>query len=225
MSPDMYARTYPEHQCPGDPPDRNANTPTPTACATPPRTTNDHGRRTRARAHTHHVPERHGNSDDHHHQGRGRPRRRLRGSAAGAHGLRQLLGRRAVPLRRRRQERRRRTGPRHFPPGAARAGQEWPEHPVCGDFDGDGSTDLAVTASDGRISFLRGPFARTGAPAGAELLPDGGPYLDAPEPRADTDGDGYGDLATARPRTPGKGARGTLLLGSADGPARPLFLP
>nr|WP_251073978.1 FG-GAP repeat protein [Streptomyces sp. ISL-111] len=178
----MYARTYPEHQCPGDPPDRNANTPTPTACATPPRTTNDHGRRTRARAHTHHVPERHGNSDDHH-QGRGRPRRRLRGSAAGAHGLRQLLGRRAVPLRRRRQERRRRTGPRHFPPGAARAGQEWPEHPVCGDFDGDGSTDLAVTASDGRISFLRGPFARTGAPAGAELLPHGGPYLDAPSRR------------------------------------------
>ncbi|MFD5985597.1 FG-GAP repeat domain-containing protein [Streptomyces cyaneofuscatus] len=107
-------------------------------------------------------------------------------------------------------------------PAQARFGKEWPEHPVCGDFDGDGSTDLAVTASDGRISFLRGPFARTGAPAGATLLPDGTPYLYAPEPKADTDGDGYDDLvATARPRTPGKAAKGTLLLGSADGPALP----
>ncbi|MFJ8772483.1 FG-GAP repeat domain-containing protein [Streptomyces microflavus] len=107
-------------------------------------------------------------------------------------------------------------------PAQARYGKEWPEHPVCGDFDGDGSTDLAVTASDGRISFLRGPFTRAGAPSGAELLPDGGPYLYAPEPKADTDGDGYDDLvATARPRTPGKAAKGTLLLGSAEGPARP----
>ncbi|MGW5069101.1 FG-GAP repeat domain-containing protein [Streptomyces cyaneofuscatus] len=107
-------------------------------------------------------------------------------------------------------------------PAQARFGKEWPEHPVCGDFDGDGSTDLAVTASDGRISFLRGPFARTGAAAGATLLPDSTPYLYAPEPKADTDGDGYDDLvATARPRTPGKAAEGTLLLGSADGPARP----
>lgn len=109
-------------------------------------------------------------------------------------------------------------------PAQARFGNAWPEHPVCGDFDGDGTTDLAVTASDGRISFLRSPFTRTGAPAGAELLPDGAPYLYAPEPRADTDGDGdgYDDLvATTRPRTPGKAAKGTLLLGSADGPARP----
>ncbi|MFE3722946.1 FG-GAP repeat domain-containing protein [Streptomyces cyaneofuscatus] len=107
-------------------------------------------------------------------------------------------------------------------PAQARFGKEWPEHPVCGDFDGDGSTDLAVTASDGRISFLRGPFARTGAPAGATLLAYGTSYLYAPEPKADTDGDGYDDLvATARPRAPGKAAEGTLLLGSADGPARP----
>ncbi|MFE9011052.1 FG-GAP repeat domain-containing protein [Streptomyces cyaneofuscatus] len=107
-------------------------------------------------------------------------------------------------------------------PAQGRFGKEWPEHPVCGDFDGDGSTDLPVTASDGRISFLRGPFARTGTPAGATLLPDGAPYLYAPEPKADTDGDGYDDLvATARSRTPGKAAEGTLLLGSADGPAHP----
>lgn len=104
-------------------------------------------------------------------------------------------------------------------PAQARSGNAWPEHPVCGDFDGDGSTDLAITASDDRISFLRGPFTRAGEPAGAALLPDGGPYLYAPEPRADTDGDGYDDLvAAAHPRTPGKAAEGTLLLGSAGGP-------
>ncbi|WP_432009540.1 FG-GAP repeat domain-containing protein [Streptomyces bacillaris] len=107
-------------------------------------------------------------------------------------------------------------------PGQARSGNAWPEHPVCGDFDGDGSTDLAITAGDDRLSFLRGPFTRAGGPAGAALLPDGGPYLYAPELKADTDGDGYDDLvATARPRTPGKAAEGTLLLGSADGPAAP----
>lgn len=107
-------------------------------------------------------------------------------------------------------------------PAQARFGDEWPEHPVCGDFDGDGEADLAVTASAGRITFLRGPFTRTGAPSGAELLPDGGPYLYAPEPRADTDGDGYDDLvAAARPHAPGRPGKGTLLLGSAKGPVRP----
>ncbi|MFJ9109697.1 FG-GAP repeat domain-containing protein [Streptomyces sp. NPDC102283] len=107
-------------------------------------------------------------------------------------------------------------------PQKARFGNEWPEQPVCGDFDGDGRTDLAVTASAGRVTFLHGPFTRTGAPRSAELLPDGGPYLYAPEPRADTDGDGYDDLvAAARPHAPGRAAEGTLLLGSAKGPARP----
>ncbi|MEW2066511.1 VCBS repeat-containing protein [Streptomyces sp. NPDC007346] len=115
-------------------------------------------------------------------------------------------------------------------PAQARFGDEWPEHPVCGDFDGDGTTDLAVTASGGRISFLRGPFTRAGAPGGAELLPDGGPYLYAPEPQPQADTStgtgtgtrGYDDLvATTRPHTPGKADEGTLLLGSPDGPARP----
>ncbi|MEU5283000.1 VCBS repeat-containing protein [Streptomyces sp. NPDC020755] len=107
-------------------------------------------------------------------------------------------------------------------PQKARFGDEWPEQPVCGDFDGDGKADLAVTASAGRVTFLRGPFTRTGAPRSAELLPDGGPYLYAPEPRPDTDGDGYDDLVTAaRPHAPGQAAKGTLLLGSAEGPARP----
>ncbi len=93
-------------------------------------------------------------------------------------------------------------------PQQARFGNEWPEQPVCGDFDGDGKADLAVTASAGQVTFLHGPFARTGAPRSAELLPDGGPYLYAPEPRADTDGDGYDDLvAAARPHAPAGRAR------------------
>lgn len=107
-------------------------------------------------------------------------------------------------------------------PAQARFGNEWPEQPVCGDFDGDGKADLAVTASAGQVTFLHGPFTRAGAPRSAELLPDGGPYLYAPEPRADTDGDGYDDLVAAtRPHAPGQAAKGTLLLGSAKGPARP----
>ncbi|MFI8198258.1 FG-GAP repeat domain-containing protein [Streptomyces sp. NPDC085942] len=107
-------------------------------------------------------------------------------------------------------------------PQQARFGNEWPEQPVCGDFDGDGGADLAVTASAGRVTYLHGPFTRSGAPRGAELLPDGGAYLYAPEPRSDTDGDGYDDLvAAARPHAPGQAGRGALLLGSAQGPARP----
>ncbi|WP_097866469.1 FG-GAP repeat domain-containing protein [Streptomyces sp. rh34] len=107
-------------------------------------------------------------------------------------------------------------------PQKARFDDEWPEQPVCGDFDGDGKADLAATAGDGRVTFLHGPFSRTGAPRGADLLPGGGPYLYAPEPRADTDGDGDDDLVTAaRPHAPGQSAKGTLLLGSAKGPARP----
>lgn len=50
-------------------------------------------------------------------------------------------------------------------PAAARAGNDWPDQPVCGDFDGDGAEDLVVHASDGRLSYLRGPFTRKGAPA------------------------------------------------------------
>ncbi|MFF1922436.1 FG-GAP repeat domain-containing protein [Streptomyces sp. NPDC058221] len=108
-------------------------------------------------------------------------------------------------------------------PDRARFGNEWPDHPVCGDFDGDRKPDLAVTASAGRFSLLRGPFTRDGRPhAAGGTIPGAGPALSAPEPRADTNGDGYDDLVyAARPHEPGTAAKGTLLLGGPDGPGRP----
>ncbi len=110
-------------------------------------------------------------------------------------------------------------------PQQARYGDTWPAHPVCGDFDGDGGADLAVTAyGAGRITFLPGPFTRAGAPRGAALLPvpDGGPYLYAPEPEADTDGDGHDDLVTsAHPHTPRPGGGGRPPPRLGEGPVPP----
>ncbi|MFE2643155.1 FG-GAP repeat domain-containing protein [Streptomyces nigra] len=101
-------------------------------------------------------------------------------------------------------------------PDKARIGNDWPDQPVCGDFDGDDAQDLVVHASGGRLSFLRGPFDRDGAPraAGAPLpspgnLPTG--------PAADVDGDGYDDLIVRTAEGSGKSA---VVLGGPDGPNR-----
>ncbi|MFD0551447.1 FG-GAP repeat domain-containing protein [Streptomyces rectiviolaceus] len=52
-------------------------------------------------------------------------------------------------------------------PAQSRIGNDWSDQPVCGDFDGDGASDLVLHASGARLTFLRGPFKRTGAPRAA----------------------------------------------------------
>ncbi|MFD9207370.1 FG-GAP repeat domain-containing protein [Streptomyces sioyaensis] len=108
-------------------------------------------------------------------------------------------------------------------PGRARFGNEWPDQPVCGDFDGDGAEDLAVTASGPRISYLRGPFTRTGAPktAGAPInVPGTALATAAPlSSAADLDHDGADDLLV-RTAAPGHRARSRLALGGPRGPVR-----
>ncbi|MEU3180456.1 FG-GAP repeat domain-containing protein [Streptomyces albidoflavus] len=102
-------------------------------------------------------------------------------------------------------------------PERARFGNDWPDHPVCGDFDGDGEADLVVHASGSRLSFLQGPFTRKGAPdaAGAALPVPG----DLPVgPAADLDGDGTSDLVV---RTGGGRAKARVVLGGPQGPTRP----
>jgi hypothetical protein len=101
-------------------------------------------------------------------------------------------------------------------PDRARYGNDWPERPVCGDFDGDGAEDLVVHASGGRLSHLRGPFTRKGAPRGADApVPSPG---EAPTgPAADVNRDGYDDLVVRTSAGPGRAA---LVLGGPDGPTR-----
>ncbi|WP_037773016.1 FG-GAP repeat domain-containing protein [Streptomyces sclerotialus] len=103
-------------------------------------------------------------------------------------------------------------------PDRARFGNEWPDQPVCGDFDGDGAQDLAVTASGPRASFLRGPFTRKGAPkgAGAPLDVPGTVLAGLPSP-VDVDRDGADDLLV-RSGAVGRGAPGRLALGGTRGP-------
>ncbi|MFJ6073525.1 FG-GAP repeat domain-containing protein [Streptomyces sp. NPDC093065] len=101
-------------------------------------------------------------------------------------------------------------------PDRARYGNDWPERPVCGDFDGDGAQDLVVHASAGRLSYLRGPFTRKGAPhrAGAPVPSPG----EAPAgPAADVNRDGYDDLVVRVSAGTGKAA---VVLGGPDGPDR-----
>ncbi|MEU6229610.1 VCBS repeat-containing protein [Streptomyces sp. NPDC047042] len=101
-------------------------------------------------------------------------------------------------------------------PGQARAGNDWPDQPVCGDFDGDGAKDLVVHASEGQLSYLRGPFTRKGTPRKA------GPPIIAPGnvptgPAADVNRDGYDDLIV---RTADGTAKSAVVLGGPNGPTR-----
>ncbi|MYW68779.1 VCBS repeat-containing protein [Streptomyces sp. SID8379] len=103
-------------------------------------------------------------------------------------------------------------------PAKARFGNDWPDQPVCGDFDGDGKNDLVVHASAGQLSFLPGPFTDSGAPRGGPAglarsigdLPAG--------PAADVNGDGADDILV---RAHGGTARSALVLGGPNGPQTP----
>nr|WP_235457202.1 VCBS repeat-containing protein [Streptomyces olivochromogenes] len=102
-------------------------------------------------------------------------------------------------------------------PARARFGNDWPDQPVCGDFDGDGANDLVVHASAGHLSYLRGPFnPRTGLPhaAGAPVPAPG----EVPSgPSADVDRDGYDDLVV---RTAQGSTKSAVVLGGPKGPTR-----
>ncbi|MFI8069618.1 FG-GAP repeat domain-containing protein [Streptomyces sp. NPDC086033] len=101
-------------------------------------------------------------------------------------------------------------------PAAARVGNDWPDQPVCGDFDGDGTKDLVLHASGGHLTYLRGPFTRRGRPSGA-----GAPIRSPGEvptgPAADVDRDGYDDLIVRTTQGTGPSA---VVLGGPAGPTR-----
>ncbi|MFE0521276.1 FG-GAP repeat domain-containing protein [Streptomyces sp. NPDC058954] len=101
-------------------------------------------------------------------------------------------------------------------PARARAGTDWPDQPVCGDFDGDGARDLVLHASGGRLTYLRGPFGRNGTPrASAAPVPSAGEVPTGPA--ADVNRDGYDDLVV---RTTEGSGTSTIVLGGPDGPTR-----
>ncbi|MFI7339050.1 FG-GAP repeat domain-containing protein [Streptomyces sp. NPDC050085] len=102
-------------------------------------------------------------------------------------------------------------------PAQARFGNDWPDQPVCGDFDGDGKDDLVVHASAGRLTFLPGPFTRAGAPRGTARLVQTSGNVPA-GPATDLDGDGTDDVLV---RAHSGTAASALVLGGAKGPARP----
>ncbi|APY87258.1 VCBS repeat-containing protein [Streptomyces alfalfae] len=103
-------------------------------------------------------------------------------------------------------------------PDRARFGNDWPDQPVCGDFDGDGANDLVLHASGARISFLRGPFKRTGAPRAADA-PTTAPGNNLVSGRAtDVDGDGYDDVLVRKAAGPSGAAASAVVLGGAEGP-------
>ncbi|QNS05408.1 FG-GAP repeat domain-containing protein [Streptomyces xanthii] len=102
-------------------------------------------------------------------------------------------------------------------PDKARFGNDWPDQPVCGDFDDDGDGDLVIHASGGRLTFLPGPFTRAGAPRGTARLVQASGNVPA-GPASDLDGDGADDvLVRAHTGT----ARSALVRGGPTGPGRP----
>ena len=101
-------------------------------------------------------------------------------------------------------------------PAQARAGNDWPDQPVCGDFDGDDASDLVVHASNGQLSYLRGPFTRKGAPRAA-AAPLASPGNVPTGPAADVNRDGYDDLLVRTAESAGTSA---VVLGSPAGPDR-----
>ncbi|MCZ0987950.1 VCBS repeat-containing protein [Streptomyces diastatochromogenes] len=100
-------------------------------------------------------------------------------------------------------------------PDRARFGNDWPDQPVCGDFDGDGKKDLVLHASGGRLSYLRGPFSRRAPARGRRTLPSPGEVPTGPA--ADVDGDGYDDLVVRTAEGTGTSA---VVLGGPAGPTR-----
>ncbi|MGY6024259.1 FG-GAP repeat domain-containing protein [Streptomyces spinosirectus] len=101
-------------------------------------------------------------------------------------------------------------------PTAARFGNDWPDQPVCGDFDGDGAEDLVLHASGQRLTYLRGPFSGKGAPrAAGAAVPSPGEVPTGPA--ADVNRDGYDDLLV---RTADGTSKAYVVLGGPTGPAR-----
>ncbi|MFE0174689.1 FG-GAP repeat domain-containing protein [Streptomyces sp. NPDC059002] len=103
-------------------------------------------------------------------------------------------------------------------PEQARFGNDWPDQPVCGDFDGDGANDLVLHASGARLSFLRGPFTKRGAPraAGAPVTAPGNNLVTGKA--TDVDGDGYDDVLVRKAAGATGAAAGALVLGGPKGP-------
>lgn len=103
-------------------------------------------------------------------------------------------------------------------PAQARFGNDWPDQPVCGDFDGDGANDLVLHASGARLTYLRGPFKRSGAPraAGKPVTAPGNSLVTGEA--TDVDGDGYDDVLVRKAADAKGAARSALVMGGPQGP-------
>ncbi|GAA3799765.1 VCBS repeat-containing protein [Streptomyces coacervatus] len=101
-------------------------------------------------------------------------------------------------------------------PARSRFGNDWPDQPVCGDYDGDGAEDLVLHASAGQLTYLRGPFSRRGTPHAATApIPSTGELPTGPA--ADVNHDGYDDLVV---RTAEGAGKASIVLGGPAGPTR-----